>query len=360
MLLTAAGIGLWVYNNDQLYTHTKFVSITELNSIIPSEELVFENQVVLSPDKTKYVFLTSPDLGMRKTTLWTVNINGSNLQPRVIEESLRYITSPVWAPDSNSFAFIQIYPFELWTYNLQSNIKELIYSEKEHETDNILNPSLGYGGKTYLEWDFFNKLYFENNKPIKPEIYSLDLNTKEIAKEKLKDYSTAAADFNNIVQQSQRNPLWGSQILGACIDNTISSAGCAISALSMMINSYGTEIDPLQLNTQLKNKDNLGYLEGCDVRWNIIPNIATDLTLKSAYFNEKSFERLDYELSNGNAVIAGYNSVSFTQIPHWVVVTKKIENDYIIRDPWKIENETGLLSEFGQFDHLIVYEKLAK
>ena len=75
-----------------------------------------------------------------------------------------------------------------------------------------------------------------------------------------------------------------------------------------------------------------------------------------------NFTRLDYELSLGHQIVLGFDVVSFTNIPHWVLVVRKNDDgSYLIRDPWDFDkNDDKTLDYYGgRYDHMVVYEKLA-
>ena len=64
---------------------------------------------------------------------------------------------------------------------------------------------------------------------------------------------------------SQTDPSWKNDQLGRCVDETIGSAGCAITAVAMAMTSLGADVDPGTLNEYLT--DHNGYAEGCLVFW---------------------------------------------------------------------------------------------
>lgn len=349
---------------------TKNLGKDDLKSFIPENQILFDEMILSSPDKKNYAFLTVNDLGMRESYIWIVSQNGLDIKNIIIGSEYRAVTSPVWNSDGSKLAYLRIYPFELWVIDLNKNTNELIYSESDHLEDNLLNPSLGFLGQTDIAWYDENSIEFTNNKEFPPKRYAVNITTKEIDRiavnlpdpgEKIDLTKT-----NPLIEiYSQRDPLWADKMLGTCAKQTLESAGCTISAISMVLEYFGIKNNPIELNSKLTS--NLeGYFNGCDVRWNMIPNLFKDIRLKGAYFNDYNLERLDYELEQGNPVIIGYDSVPYTKIPHWIVVTHKKDGQYFVNDPWILDGKQKTLQDFtnkknepgGEFDHMIVYEKV--
>jgi hypothetical protein len=346
-------------------------SIQDLNKALKPGHILFENLSSQSPSGRYYSFVTSTDISMRETYIWLVEATGENLRMIAYADEFKFFTKPVWAPNSQKLAFMRVYPFELWVYEPEQSFfsdrrdeeslkSTLVYSESEHLKDNVLNPALGFRGDAYLQWLSLEEIEFEDNKSVPERRYSINTKTKNLRMTYEDDLPSNIVNTALIQaqQQSQRDQTWGNQMLGFCEPDTIHSAGCAITAVSMMMESFDVDMDPDKLNTWLKKDEVFGYFNDCDIRWNMPVNYQSGFELKGAFFGENSKERLDYELLKGNRVVVGFNRVPFTNVPHWVFVVKKEEDDYIIRDPWQVDDNYMTLEDYGgDFDHMIVYRQ---
>ena len=331
------------------------IFIAQPKDLVSSNEILFENLNTISGDQRYLAFVTAEDYGMKSDKIWLTNADGSS--PRIVAkaDNLKYVSNPIFSPDSKKLAYLRIYPFQIWIYDLQSGTNKKVEPD-DKRLEKFLNPSLGYGGETYFKWVGNNNIEFENNLTSPAEKYSIDINTRDIRK--TGSSVVVDAGITNVPLMSQRDDLWGKDQLGNCSDQTIHSAGCAVSAMAMLLKSYGFDTNPQKLNTFLRENDNQGYVDDCDIKWYIIPNYFKGIRLVGAFFNEKTFTRLDQELERGNPVIVGFNKVEFTNLQHWVVVTKKVGDTYYINDPWSLDGQQKTLDDFGgTFDHLIVYEK---
>jgi len=383
LIISIAAFAIWYYF---LVVYPK--SLADLRHVILVKEFVnedlilFENQIKSSPNKKFYSYTTAKDLGLRENSIWLVDRFGEeNIKLNEVEE-YKYYSTPTWNSDSTKVAFLKYYAFEIWTTDLDGDT-ELIYSENDHLEDNVLFPSLSYAGETYLKWDG-DWIEFENNKTIPNSIWAVNSKTKEVKKVRDVEAISLTDEIVSLPFFSQRDESWEEFTLGGCKEESIGSAGCAIASLSMLFNSFGVDLNPRKLNSFLSENQNQGYFEGCDVMWFLVQNYQPGVKVKGVYFNEFNFERIDYELNNGNYVIVGFDNVNFSNVPHWVVVKEKLSEEealnfknkeithpsplsregteltemdmYLVNDPWT--GEEKLLSYFGQsYDHSVVYEK---
>ncbi len=337
----------------------KFLTFGELSSYFPNE-YIYTNQIQRSYDNQYYVLLIANYLSMRDSKIIYIDKFGKDIRTIATGDEYRYFSSPSISPNSQNIAYIRVYPFELWVYNIQTQENSLIYAEKDHEKtkDNVLNPTLGFGGKTTLSWKDNETIEFENTKPLIPEIISIDINSKYIERVKEMEFKKSEV-IPEMTHYSQRDSEWENEKLGSCDDLTIHSGGCTISTIAMIIDFYGGDTTPKRYNDFATSNFEQGYVDGCLARWNIVPNYNRNIVLKGAYFNEFNPKRIDLELELGNPVILGFDSVSFSNIPHWVVVTAKNGNNYTIYDPWDKSFVSRNLDYYGgRYDHMIVYTSL--
>lgn len=357
LLIGLVVIALQVINtsNSQKQVDDNPIFIAQPKDLLTSKDILFEQLNTISGNQKYLSFVTAEDYGMKNNKVWLTKSDGSSPTIVAKADDLKYVSDPIFSPDSKILAYLRIYPFQIWTYNLETRVSKKVEPD-DKRLEKFLNPSLGYGGETYLKWIGNSDIEFENNLTFPAERYTINIYTRDIKKSG--SGTVVDAGITNVPSMSQRDEKWGNDQLGGCENETIHSAGCAVSAVSMLLKAYGYETDPQKLNNFLRENNNQGYVDDCNIKWYIIPNYAKNIRMVGAYFNEKTFERLDKELARGNPVIIGFNKVPFTSLQHWVVVTKKVGDTYYINDPWSLDGVQKTLDDFGgTFDHLIVYEK---
>ena len=133
---------------------------------------------------------------------------------------------------------------------------------------------------------------------------------------------------------SQRDTRWASHKLGYSY-YTIGGYGCLITAISMILNWYGKQTDPAQLNDALVR---VGGFTGANLYWNAIAQVQPDIYLAKAidcYYIPAPLHEIDALLADDVPVLV---HVDFTPggavDQHWVLIVGKSGDDYIINDPW--------------------------
>jgi GH25 family lysozyme M1 (1,4-beta-N-acetylmuramidase) len=133
---------------------------------------------------------------------------------------------------------------------------------------------------------------------------------------------------------SQRDTRWASHKLGYSY-YTIGGYGCLITAISMILNWYGKQTDPAQLNDALVR---VGGFTGANLYWNAIAQVQPDVYLAKAidcYYIPAPLHEIDALLADDVPVLV---HVDFTPggavDQHWVLIVGKSGSDYIINDPW--------------------------
>ncbi|HEX5176616.1 MAG TPA: C39 family peptidase [Chthoniobacteraceae bacterium] len=152
----------------------------------------------------------------------------------------------------------------------------------------------------------------------------------------------------------QGDPLWRYDPLGAS-DETLGSAGCAISSAAMVFRYYGIDTDPQRLNWFLQEHE--GYTPQGWVYWEKAAEFAPE-RVRHIYEDLPSHRLIDTNLLRGNPVIVRLRMPRGTT--HFVVVAGKEGYDYLTRDPGRGANK-GLypLRELGsKIEALRFYEKL--
>ena len=147
----------------------------------------------------------------------------------------------------------------------------------------------------------------------------------------------------NVPAFRQDGASWGANTLGTCTGCSLTTDGCAITCVAMLLKTNGVNTDPGLLNTYLKNTTN-GYAynsSGCPgnclISWTV-PTAYTGSSMTypglSTTFNLTTVKS---EIDNGNPVILQTKSGSIT---HYVVIkgynnTGTSLSDYVVVDPLK-------------------------
>lgn len=149
--------------------------------------------------------------------------------------------------------------------------------------------------------------------------------------------------------QSQRDPRWADVKLGTS-GVTIGGYGCAITCWAMWLNAVTRQNnhDPLTVNNALL--DFGGYVSGNLLAWQKLPAIyigvkydgRIDCPTTPAPLNE-----IDDMLERDLPVIV---YVDFSTAPnlqqHFVLITGKQGDNYVIRDPW--HGDESLITRYGK------------
>lgn len=128
---------------------------------------------------------------------------------------------------------------------------------------------------------------------------------------------------------SQRDTRWASHKLGYSY-YTIGGYGCLITAISMILNWYGKQTDPAQLNDALVR---VGGFTGANLYWNAIAQVQPDVYLAKSidcYYIPAPLNEIDALLADDVPVLV---HVLLNGLQHWVLIVGKSGSDYIINDP---------------------------
>jgi hypothetical protein len=356
LVFTGVVLGLTSIITFLLFSNLR-LQLVDAKSLVNSNQILFNEQTQISPDKKYITFMTSDDLGMRGSVIWIAKSDGTNLRKLVSEDTSSeenpydWLSNPIWSPDSKKIAYMRINPFQIWTINIDGTENKLVGDDKK------IYISLGYGGKTHFRWIDNENIEFENSASFPSKLYSLNIKTKKF-KEQKDNNSTVKSSGEEITLPFfyQREKGNEKEQLGSCKDETIESAGCAISSVSMILKYYGaSDITLKDLNDMLKSKKDLGYVNGCDVRWDLAVNYVKNVELVASYHydpKELMIKRLNYELDSGNPVIVGMDHPG-----HFVVATHRKGDTYYINDPWYEDGDKEKTLDMynNDFQHLIIY-----
>jgi hypothetical protein len=125
----------------------------------------------------------------------------------------------------------------------------------------------------------------------------------------------------------QDDPRWNQEQLGTSND-TIGSAGCALSAVAMVLRFYGVDVDPKKLNDYLIEHN--GYEREAWIKWEVAATFPPNKAIHR-YEDYPSYGLIDWNLLWGNPVIIRIHRV--TGKTHFLLLVGKQGFDYLTLDP---------------------------
>jgi hypothetical protein len=138
---------------------------------------------------------------------------------------------------------------------------------------------------------------------------------------------------------SQRDPRWSEIKLGFSTSLTIGTEGCALTCLAMMATGYGYPETPETLNKKLiALGSGNGYI-GPLMVWGGLTRLYPKIGIKEVYACSEvkpvPLKRIDALLANGQTVLVECDrSLATGEQSHWVLLTKKVGEDYAMLDPY--------------------------
>jgi len=140
----------------------------------------------------------------------------------------------------------------------------------------------------------------------------------------------AAADSAmTIAVMGQRDAAWAGAPLGSSTTDTIGSAGCAITSVTMMLRYYGMNADPGAFNAWLTA--NGGYAFDDQLIWGAVTTFSGGRVAFSGWTGP-DLGLIDGELDAGRPVVA---EVRLGGNQHFVLITGYTSEDGLrINDPW--------------------------
>ena len=126
---------------------------------------------------------------------------------------------------------------------------------------------------------------------------------------------------------AQGDERWANDSL-AGTQGTMAAEGCAVSSAAMVLQFYGFELDPGQLNQFLISHD--GFTAEGWLRWEKAADFPPGKA-KKAYEDLPSFFLIDRNLLRGNPVIIRLRLPG--GVTHFVVIVGKRGSHYLIQDP---------------------------
>ncbi|HEX9096801.1 MAG TPA: C39 family peptidase [Candidatus Dormibacteraeota bacterium] len=140
----------------------------------------------------------------------------------------------------------------------------------------------------------------------------------------------AAADTSMTIDPlSQQDGAWAGARLGTSPTETIGSAGCAITAVVMMLRHYGIDTDPGSFNAWLAG--NGGYAFDDQLIWGAVTTYSGGRVAFSGWFGP-DLGLIQRELDAGRPVVA---EVQLGDNQHFVLLTGYTsDGGFAINDPW--------------------------
>jgi len=140
----------------------------------------------------------------------------------------------------------------------------------------------------------------------------------------------AAADSSmSIAVMGQQDAAWAGAPLGTSATESIGSAGCAITAVTMMLRYYGMDTDPGAFNAWLSA--NGGYAYDDQLIWDAVTRYSGGRVGFSGWLGP-DLDAIQAELDAGRPVVA---EVRLGANQHFVLLTGyATEGGILINDPW--------------------------
>lgn len=124
---------------------------------------------------------------------------------------------------------------------------------------------------------------------------------------------------------SQRDPKWANVILGYGPGN-IGQYGCTITAITMLLNSKGANLNPSQVNDKMKDA---GAFVGNLVWWAKLPQAFPQITSVYKYYTYDN-EIVKGLIKQGYPVVVCVDGSPIGSSQHWVLYV----GDQTLLDPW--------------------------
>jgi hypothetical protein len=140
----------------------------------------------------------------------------------------------------------------------------------------------------------------------------------------------AGADTTmNVPVMGQQDAAWAGARLGTAAGESIGSAGCAITAVTMMLRYYGVNTDPGALNAWLAA--NGGYADDDQLIWDAVTSY-TGGRVKFSGWLDPNLSTIEAELDAGRPVVA---EVRLGINQHFVLLTGyTTDGGIVMNDPW--------------------------
>jgi N-acetylmuramidase-like protein/SH3 domain-containing protein/peptidase C39-like protein len=154
-----------------------------------------------------------------------------------------------------------------------------------------------------------------------------------------------------LVHLSQQDPKWKTDTLGfGDPGDTIGYVGCALTATAMLISGHGYPETPKTLNQKLRNVNGFA---GSGIAWGAVSKLYPQINVRSTGLlnnTDAPLKEIDASLAAGQPVVVLIDYAPDADLDwHYVLIYEKRDNDYMILDPWPLNEPNGvlLMSRFG-------------
>ncbi|MBL1130172.1 MAG: hypothetical protein HND44_17090, partial [Chloroflexi bacterium] len=144
------------------------------------------------------------------------------------------------------------------------------------------------------------------------------------------------------VQYYQNDPRWKDIKIGTDQYMTIGMVGCLLTSMTMVMNHFGANETPLTLNQKMIGS---GGYNGAWIKSASVPGQFPALGVKRQRYVEcknpipAPMADIDMGLAAGSLVVVQVDREDDRAFEeedgHWVVLTKKVGDDYQMWDPWQ-------------------------
>jgi hypothetical protein len=155
----------------------------------------------------------------------------------------------------------------------------------------------------------------------------------------------------SLVRYSQRDPRWKDDHVGGG-RSTIGYIGCALTSAAMYSSGWGFTETPATLNQKLKD---VGGFVNQAIAWGALSKLYPQIKFVGLTLCENTAAPtadINDSLAAGQPVVV---EVDFSPAKglqtHWVVVYRRLDDDYLILDPWPFPVDAGEVTLMSRFSH---------
>ena len=293
---------------------------TEPANVLPG---MFGSLMALSGDSSRLAYVTASDELLDNAQIESIDVGnpGTRNDLAAIPKGL-WTTTPAWSADGKRLAFVRVDSstnpagFQLWVADLSTQ-PAVVAEQTDLSPDNFTN-----GHSASLCWTPDNRVVVI---PATPQGFPSPSPVTASASPQASS-SPVTGSACGVPIYSQNDPAWQASVMKSGSD-TIGGAGCALTSTAMLLNYYGSQLSPAQLNSCLG--------AGADpVDWKAVP-ACTSGAVSGGDRIDFTWTDLDALLASGRPAIVGM--LRGQTGSHFVVVTSGgggLAQNYHITDPW--------------------------
>ena len=293
---------------------------TEPANVLPG---MFESLLALTPDSSRLAYVTASDELLENAQLESIDVaNPATRNDLAAIPKGLWTTTPAWSQDGKRLAFVRVdatvtpVAFQLWVADLSTQ-PATVGQQADLLADNFTN-----GNSASLCWTSGNRVVVI---PAVPQALPA-ASTPSASSQPQASASPVTGSPCGVPTFSQNDPAWQAAVMKSGSD-TIGGAGCALTSAAMLLNYYGSQLSPAQLNSCLGG--------GADpIDWKAVP-ACTSKVVTGGDRLDFTWQDLDALLASGRPAIVGM--LRGQTGSHFVVVTSGgggLASSYRITDPW--------------------------